>query len=69
MEKQQSVEGLALILMASLARDLDTASLLSGTSRKALHDGFAELEAEISSIPGASAAVTIVHNIPPAGSD
>jgi hypothetical protein len=69
MEKRQSEPAYTLLLAASLARDLEAAGLLSGTSRKLIHDGLAELRSELESVTGASPAITILENITPAGSD
>jgi hypothetical protein len=69
MDKQQSASSYTLLLAASVARDLDAAGLLSGTTRKVIHDGLAELRSEMSQIVGAAPAVTILESITPAGSD
>lgn len=65
-----SPDSYLLLLVASLARDLDGAGLLSGTSRKTIHDGLAELRSAVEAEGGSnSAALTILDNIPHAGSD
>ena len=69
MEKQQSVSGYTLLLAASLARDLDAAGLLSGTTRKLIHDGLAELRSELDGVVGSAPAMSVLEAIPPAGSD
>ncbi|MDB5722736.1 MAG: hypothetical protein JWP15_3354 [Alphaproteobacteria bacterium] len=69
MEKNQSVDGYTLLLVASLARDLDSAGLLSRASRLLVHGGLAEIRGELDAIPGAGPAVTILETIAPAGSD
>ena len=70
MEAPRSLESFTLLLTASLARDLDAAGQLSGTTRKVIHDRLAELRSQFEEAGEfAAPALTILDNITPAGSD